>query len=62
MIDMNVVVGGTDTNQQLVYVNGRATGDTIMNKANLNSINNRQVLLNPLQFPPGAALQLYQAA
>lgn len=60
--DIIVVVGGTDTNQQQVFVNGLDSGLAIDNKSNLNTSNNRQFQGAPVGFKAGSLIRLKQAA
>lgn len=62
MIDCIVVVGGTDTNFQICYVNGLSTPLQISNKSNLNTSNFRQFMTAPVTFAAGARLKLKQSA
>lgn len=62
LVDIIVVTGGTDTNNQDVYVNGLATNIRINNKSNLNTSNFRQFATAPIPFRAGANIRLKQAA
>jgi hypothetical protein len=62
MIDMIVVTGGTDTNFQLLFLNGLATPLQISNKSNLNTSNFRQFATAPVTFGAGSRLKLKQSA
>lgn len=60
--DIIVVVGGTDTNFQDIFVNGQRSSLRISNKSNLNTSNNRQFQTAPIVFAAGAQIKLKQAA
>jgi len=62
LIDMIVVVGGTDTNFQEIFANGQSTGIKLSNKSNLNTSNYRQFQQAPMVFKPGTVLKLKQLA
>lgn len=62
LIDIIVVVGGTDTNFQALFVNGLATPLQISNKSNLNTSNFRQFATAPIAFGSGSRLKLKQIA
>lgn len=62
LADIIVVTGGTDTAQQLLFVNGLNSGITIDNKSNLNTSNNRQFQGAPIGFKPGSMIRLTQSA
>lgn len=61
LVDMVVVVGGTDTTNQILYVNQLNTGIVIDNKSNLNSVQNRIFQNNPLGFRAGSQIKLTQS-
>ena len=62
LVDIIVVIGGTDTNQQVLFINGLNSGIAVDNKSNLNTANNRQFQQAPIAFRPGSMLRLTQAA
>ena len=62
MVDIIVVVGGTDTLFQNVFANGLDTGLKISNKSNLNTSNNRQFQTAPVGFKAGATIRFKQSA
>jgi len=62
LVDLIVVTGGTDTNFQLVFVNGLGTPLSINNKSNLNTSNFRQFATAPVTFGAGARIKLKQSA
>lgn len=62
LVDIIVVTGGTDTNNQNVFVNGTATPLKINNKSNLTTTIARQFQQSPVAFNPGAKIKLQQVA
>jgi len=62
LIDMIVVVGGTDTNFQKLFINGLDSGIKISNKSNLNTSNFRQFATAPITIKAGSVLKLVQSA
>jgi len=62
LIDIIVVTGGTDTNNQDVFVNGTATSLKINNKSNLTTTIARQFQQAPQLFNAGAKIKLKQSA
>lgn len=62
LIDAIVVVGGTDTTQQEIFVNGLSAGVYVDNKSNLNTANFRQFIQAPLTFRGGSVLRFKQLA
>lgn len=62
LIDVIVVTGGTDTTQQVVYVNGLEAGLSLDNKSNLNTSNFRQFATAPVSFKAGSLIRFKQAA
>ena len=62
LIDAIVVTGGTDTNNQNVFVNGQATPLKINNKSNLTTTIARQFQQAPVAFNPGSKVKLQQVA
>jgi hypothetical protein len=62
LVDAVIVVGGTDTTNQELYVNQMATGIVIDNKSNLNTVQNRIFQANPLGFTGGSQIKLIQRA
>jgi len=62
LVDLVVITGGTDTNNQELYVNQQNTGIVLDNKSNLNTVQNRIFQLNPLKFRAGSQIKLIQRA
>lgn len=62
LVDVILVIGGTDTTNAQLFVNQLNSGLVIDNKSNLNTVQNRQFQFNPLGFNPGAQLKFVQAA
>jgi len=62
LVDMIVVVGGTDTNQSALWVNQTNSGLVIDHKSNLNTSQFRQFITNPVGFKAGSQLRFIQAA
>jgi len=62
LIDLIVIVGGTDMAFQDIYANGLATGLRINNKSNLNTANNRQFQFASVAFKAGSLLRLKESA
>jgi hypothetical protein len=62
LIDAIVVVGGTDTNFQDIFVNGLPSELKISNKSNLNTSDFRQFATAPVVFKAGTKLKLKQTA
>lgn len=62
LVDVIVVTGGTDTTNSEVYVNALNTGLVLDHKSNLNTVQNRQFLTNPVAFKAGALFRLIQRA
>lgn len=62
LTDVIVVVGGTDTNIQNLYINGLPSGIVVGNKSNLNTANFRQFQQAPIPIKGGSMLRLTQAA
>jgi len=61
LADIIVVVGGTDTTAQDIFVNGLASGLRMDNKSNLNTSNFRQFATAPVAFKAGSNLRLKQS-
>ena len=53
---------GADTTQAEIYVNGKFTGEKIMNSANKGDVFNRQFMSSPIAIAPGARLRIKQVA
>jgi len=62
LIDMIVVVGGTDTNFEQLFINGMDSGIKISNKSNLNTSNFRQFATAPIVIKAGSVIKLKQSA
>ena len=62
LVDMNVVVGGTDTSTMEFFLNGISTGQKITNTSSLNSTGGRPFGLAPLRIPAGSMLRITQLA
>jgi hypothetical protein len=62
LTDVITVVGGTDTTNSDLYVNGLNSGIQIDHKSNLNTANFRQFIQSPIKFKAGALLRLTQRA
>jgi len=60
--DLIVVTGGTDTNFELVFINGLDSGIKISNKSNLNTSNFRQFATAPITIKAGSTIKLKQSA
>lgn len=62
IVDLIVVVGGTDTNFQQLFINGLDSGIKVSNKSNLNTANFRQFLTAPITVRAGSLLKFKQTA
>ena len=61
MIDLVLSAAGTDTTRADIYVNGKITGERVLNSANLGTNFSRQwTPATPLRIAPGASLRLTQ--
>ena len=60
MTDLVLSAAGTDTSQAYIYVNGKNTGEVIMNAANLGTNFSRQLMAAPIYIAPGARLRIQQ--
>lgn len=60
IVDIIVVVGGTDTTTMDIFKNNLNASIQIVNKANLNTSNNRQFQDNPIGFEAGSTLKFKQ--
>jgi len=60
LIDVILSASGTDTSQAQIFVNGKDTGEKIMNSANLGSVYNRQFMSSPISIAPGAKIKIKQ--
>ena len=60
LTDVILSASGTDTSQAEIYVNGKFTGEKIMNSANVGSVYNRQFMSSPIAIAGGAKLKIKQ--
>jgi len=60
LADVIVVVGGTDTTYQELFVNGMSSGLILDNKSNLNTANFRQFATAPVTFKAGSLVKMKQ--
>jgi hypothetical protein len=59
--DIILSAAGTDTSQATIWVNGKDTGEKIMNAANVGTVFNRQFMSSPIAISPSARLRIKQA-
>lgn len=62
LVDVIVVTGGTDTTNSELYVNQLNTGLVVDHKSNLNTVQFRQFITNPLGFKAGSVIKFVQRA
>jgi hypothetical protein len=62
LVDVIIVTGGTDTTNSEIYVNQANTGITIDHKSNLNTVQYRQFITNPIGFKAASQIKLIQRA
>lgn len=62
LVDVIVVTGGTDTTNSELFVNQTNTGLVIDHKSNLNTVQYRQFITNPIGFKPASQIKLTQRA
>lgn len=62
LADIIVVVGGTDTNFQQLFINSLDSGIKISNKSNLNTANFRQFATAPIVIKAGSLIRLKETA
>lgn len=62
LVDVILSDDGTDTSQGEIYINGKFTGEKIMNSANKGTVYNRQFMSAPIAIAPGARLRIKQTA
>lgn len=60
LVDVIIVVGGTDTSQSQLYVNQLNSGLVIDHQSNLNTSQFRQFITNPVGFKAGSQIKLVQ--
>ncbi len=60
VVDWIVVTGGTDTTTHDIFKNNLNASIQMVNKANLNTSNNRQFQDNPIAFESGSLLKFKQ--
>ena len=60
LTDIVLSAAGTDTSQADIYINGKATGERILNAANLGTNFSRQFMGSPIPIGPGARLKIMQ--
>jgi len=60
LVDVVLSAAGTDTSKADVYVNGKTTGEQILNAANLGTNFSRQFMGAPIAIMPGARLRIQQ--
>jgi hypothetical protein len=60
LVDVVLSASGTDTSTGTIFVNGKTTGELIMNAANLGTNFSRQFLGSPIAIMPGARLRIQQ--
>jgi len=60
IVDVLLTGSGTDTSQAEIYVNGRSTGEKIMNAANVATAVQRQFTGFPVNIAPGSRLRIKQ--
>ena len=53
---------GADTSQAELYINGKFSGEKILNSANKGDVFNRQFMSSPIAIAPGARLKIKQVA
>lgn len=58
--DFIVVTGGTDCSYSELWVNAKATGETLDHKSNLNTSNFRQLMQSPIPIKGGSQVRLKQ--
>jgi len=58
--DILLSAAGTDTSQAQVFVNGKNTGEVVMNAANVYTAISRQFQGSPIAVAPGARLRIKQ--
>jgi len=61
LVDVVLSAAGTDTSQAIIYVNGKTTGEQVMNSANLGTNFSRQFMGSPIGIAAGARLRFAQA-
>jgi len=60
LADIVLSAAGTDTSQADVYINGKNTGEKILNSANLGTNFSRQLMGSPIGISPAARLRIKQ--
>jgi hypothetical protein len=60
LVDVIVVTGGTDTSNSQLYVNQTNSGLVIDHKSNLNTVQYRQFITNPIGFKAASQIKLVQ--
>jgi len=61
LVDVILSAAGTDTSQGKIYVNGKDTGEKILNAANLGTNFSRQFMGTSMAIAPAARLRIEQA-
>lgn len=62
LVDVIIVTGGTDTTNSSLFVNQLNSGLVIDHKSNLNTVQFRQFITNPVTFAGGSQVKFIQAA
>jgi hypothetical protein len=60
LFDVVLSGSGTDTSQAEIFVNGKSTGEKILNAANLGTNFSRQLMGAPIRIAGGARLRIKQ--
>jgi hypothetical protein len=61
LVDIVLSAAGTDTSKASIWVNGRDTGELILNSANLGTNFSRQLMGSPIFISPASRLRIKQA-
>jgi hypothetical protein len=60
IVDIVLSAAGTDTSKADIYVNGKTTGEQILNSANLGTNFSRQLMGAPMRIAAGARVRFKQ--
>jgi len=60
LVDLVLSAAGTDTSQAKIFVNGKDTGEKVLNSANLGTNFSRQFMGSPLGIAPASRLKIQQ--